>query len=132
MNSAAADHPLVPACRQCGPGAGFRCGWRQDSLGRRHVRASCARRGAWLVFLPSRGRYARLADAAASQTAILDALTRLEALGVEPYSDGTRVYFAPGDHQRVPPDLHAVIRQCGHALAKMLAGGRRVPHEHRT
>jgi hypothetical protein len=65
-------------------------------------------------------------SAAASQTPILDALVRLEEVGVELVSDGRQVRYA-GEGWRVMrdhPDLDAVVRQCGHQLARMLGDNR--------
>jgi hypothetical protein len=61
-----------------------------------------------------------MADAEASPTAILDALTRLEDLGVELLSDGRTVSYRPGDWERVPPDLRRIVDQVRHQLARLL------------
>jgi hypothetical protein len=52
-------------------------------------------------------------------------LTRLEGLGVELQSVGTHVFYAPGDWQKVPGDLRAIVRQCGYELARMIGDTRR-------
>jgi hypothetical protein len=65
------------------------------------------------------------ADRNASQTPILDALTKLDALGVDLKSDGKSVWLFPEDEKRVPPHAHSLIRQCSHQLAGML--GKRDP-----
>jgi hypothetical protein len=110
----------IPSCGRCGPGAGFRCAWQEDRLGRRHVRAECARCGRFLGFAPKEQPYAGMADAAASPTPVLDVLVRLEDLGVQLHSDGASVYVPGRDRHRVPPDLHSLIRQCAHQLARLL------------
>jgi hypothetical protein len=69
--------------------------------------------------------YTTEADANASASPVLDALVRLDDLGVELVSDGRRVWFADPDARRkVPRDLHAVVRECGHTLAMMMGDTR--------
>jgi hypothetical protein len=65
------------------------------------------------------------ANRAASTTPVLDALTRLGDLGIDLHSDGKSVWFAGDDWKRVPPDLYALVRQCGHELGKLLGNTRR-------
>jgi uncharacterized protein (DUF3820 family) len=62
--------PPLPACERCGPGAGHRCTWAGDRLGRRHVRAECGRCGGFLTFPPSVPPYSTMADAAATPTPV--------------------------------------------------------------
>jgi hypothetical protein len=50
------------------PGVGFLCSWKVDSLGRRHVRATCATCGRNLGFVPAVGEYAEMADLAGGVT----------------------------------------------------------------
>jgi hypothetical protein len=69
--------------------------------------------------------YVSQADAAASETPILDTLVRLQDLGVELVSDGQSLAFAGDGWRRTPPDLRAVVRQCGHQLAVLLGNTRR-------
>jgi hypothetical protein len=76
-------------------------------------------------FLPLREPYLSEVDRAATATPVLDALVRLEALGVELESDGRSVRFAGDDWRRVPPDLAAIVRQCSHRLAVLLGDIRR-------
>jgi hypothetical protein len=114
----------VPPCARCGA-AGYSCGWQQTRDGRRQIHAACTRCGRWLGFLPQVEPHTGQADAAASAAPILDALTRLEALGVELAGDGRAVWFAGDDWRRVPADLQAVVRQCRHTLAGMLGDTRR-------
>lgn len=113
--------PCVPACLRCGK-AGYRVHWQEDRRGGRRVRADCAGTGCgrWLCWLPCVPPYSDEADANASTTPILDALLRLQEIGVELASDGQTVGFAGDDWRRVPPDLYAVVRQCSHQLARML------------
>jgi hypothetical protein len=54
-----------PRCRSC-PDAGVNYRWALDRLGRRHIRAGCARCGGFLTFPPSVPPYSDLADAAAA------------------------------------------------------------------
>lgn len=54
---------------------------------------------------------------------VLDVLTRLAELGAELHSDGQMVWVKATDWRRVPPDLHALIRQCSHEPARTI--GRR-------
>jgi hypothetical protein len=118
--------PPIPKCHRCGA-AGYLCNWQEDSLGRKRIRASCRQCGLFLTFPPSIPPFTAQADEAASPAPILDALTKLEAIGVELQSDGKRVFYRPGDWRRVPPDLRAVVRQCGHQMAQMIGNttGRR-------
>jgi hypothetical protein len=110
-----------PACRACRT-ADYTCHWREDSLGRRFIRARCARCRRQLPggALPLVEPFLGMADATASGTPVLDALTRLEDLGIDLASDGRRVWFADDDYRRVPPDLDALVRQVNHSLARML------------
>jgi hypothetical protein len=109
----------VRACWVCGD-VGFACGWLEDSLGRRRVRAECVRCGRCLGHPPSVPPFSTMADAAASPTAVPDVLTRLEALGIELVSDGRSVNYKGTDYHRVPLDLRALVRQCSHQLARMM------------
>jgi hypothetical protein len=68
-----------------------------------------------------------MADAAASPTAVLDVLTRLEVLGIELESNGRRVWLRYEDYSRVSPDLRALIRSCSFQLAKRMG---RTRHQH--
>jgi hypothetical protein len=60
------------------------------------------------------------ADAAASTTPVLDALIQLDALGIELQSDGSKAWVAAEDWRRVPAELHSLIRQRSHQLARMI------------
>jgi hypothetical protein len=51
----------VGPCRVCGP-VGYSCGWLEDSLGRRRVRAECVRCGRCLGHPPSVPPYSTMAD----------------------------------------------------------------------
>ncbi len=75
-------------------------------------------------FAPQVEPFTSEADAAASDTPVLDVLTRLEELGVDLLSDGDTVWFAPGDWRRVPDDVLAAARQCKHSLARLLGDTR--------
>jgi hypothetical protein len=99
--------------------------WMQDSLGRVRIRAECSVCRRSTDHPPCVSPYTELADANASQTPILDALTRLEDLGVQLQSDGRTVAIPWQDWRRVPPDLHAIVRQCRHQLARLLGDTRR-------
>jgi hypothetical protein len=99
--------------------------WQEDRLGRRQIRAECDRCHRHLTFPPLAEPYISRANAAASATPILEALTRLDALGVELASDGHSVRFAGDGWRRVPPQLQALVRQCNHDLARMLGDNRR-------
>jgi hypothetical protein len=103
-------HPEAPIC----------CHWLEDSLGRKRVTAEysvCRRR---LGHPPSIPPYSTMADAAASPTAVLDVLTRLDALAIELEGDGRRVWLKYKDYSRVSPDLRALIRSSSHQLAGLL------------
>jgi hypothetical protein len=56
----------VPPCGRCGS-AEYRCRWFVDSTNRRHVRATCARCGNGLGFLPSASPFSDEADAAQAE-----------------------------------------------------------------
>jgi uncharacterized protein (DUF3820 family) len=116
--------PAPPACRDCGA-VGIVARWQEDSRGERRIRGACLRCGRYLCWLPNQEPWVGQADAVASKTPLLDALTRLEALGVELESDGQSVSIRWPDWQRVPQDLAAVIRQCSHQLARLLGDTRR-------
>jgi hypothetical protein len=53
--------PVFP-CRRC-PGAGYRCSWFEDSLGRRRIKAECTRCHATVDHPPSVPPYSTEADA---------------------------------------------------------------------
>jgi hypothetical protein len=123
MNTATASldqHPLIrcPSCLRCDQVAYT---WQAFANGTRHVRADCRRCGRYIKFAPRRSPYTDLADASASTSPILDALTLAESLGVELASDGVAVWPV-GD---TPPDLIALVRQCSPDLAQMLGDTRR-------
>jgi hypothetical protein len=61
----------------------------------------------------------RPAAAAASQNPILDALVRLDELGVELHGDGERCWPAVG-WARLPPEVQDLIRQEGRLLAGLI------------
>jgi hypothetical protein len=73
-----------------------------------------------LTFLPIVEPFIEHANAAASNTPLLDALTQLEDLGVTLRSDGSSCWIPYRDLPKVPPDLQDVVHQCNHQLAKML------------
>jgi hypothetical protein len=109
----------LPACQRC-PGVRPLLSWLQDSLGRDRIKIECARCHQSLGFAPQVSPYVEQANATASKTPVLDALTRFDAVGVELESDGKRVYYSPGAWQRVPPDLRRLVDQCRHLLARMI------------
>jgi uncharacterized protein (DUF3820 family) len=108
-----------PACRDCGR-AGVVARWQEDARGDRRIRGECPRCGRYLCWLPVIPPWVGQADAAASKTPLLDVLTMLDDLGVELESDGRSVSIPWRDWRRVPPELHAVIRQCNNQLARLL------------
>jgi hypothetical protein len=95
-------------------------GWMEDRLGRKHIRATCAVCNQCLGFVPSVPPYSTAADAAASPTALLDALTPLGDLGVDLASDGKAVWVRGDDRKKVEPDVMALVRQQGHLLAGLI------------
>src|SRR5579871_4786201 len=110
-----------PRCKRC-PSEDFSVEWQEDRRGRRCLRATCSC-DLFLCFLPLIQPWIDAANEVASPAPLLDALIRLEGLGIDLQSDGKTVWFFGDDRQRVPPDLHALIRQCSHQLARMI--GRR-------
>jgi hypothetical protein len=117
--------PIRP-CPRCG-GVGSFVFWQEDRAGRRRISARCKQCHRHLTFPPCVEPYLSMANAAASQTPILDALVRLEELGVEVHSDGQRAWIEYEDWNKVPADLHAIVRQCSHQLARMLGNTERTP-----
>jgi hypothetical protein len=111
-----------PLCREH-PGAGCRCLWGEDSLGRKFIRAECVRCCRSLGIMPKAEPYIGMADASATPTPVLDALVGFEAAGVEVRSDGKRAWV-DGDYRRVPPDVRNALRQAKHQLAKMVGDNR--------
>jgi hypothetical protein len=109
----------LPACRGCRT-VGIVARWQEDCRGDRRIRGECVRCGRFLCWLPQLEPWIRQADHHASPTPVLDVLTRLDDLGIELESDGHSVAIPLQDWQRVPPELHALIRQCSHQLARML------------
>ena len=71
-----------------------------------------------MTYPPSVPPYTTMADAALSETALLDVLTQLEDLGFEPRSDGKTVWI--DRPEAVSPGLLALMRQCSHQLARLL------------
>lgn len=88
-------HP--PRCDRCTSDL-FHVGWMEDRSGKRRIRASCSC-GRFLTFLPQNELWIALANNNASETAILDVLTRLEDLGINLQSDGERVWVHYEDTQ---------------------------------
>jgi hypothetical protein len=113
----------APTCRTC-PGATVLARWMEARDGSRRIRGECAQCHRSCGFLPQVEPYRSEADRAAVPAPILDALTRLEEIGVELQSDGRAGWFG-ADWRRVPPDLAATVRQCSHQLARMLGDTRR-------
>jgi hypothetical protein len=87
--------PPLPPCDRCG-GEGLRFSWHKTQNGVRQVRRECSRCGRSRGFSPRMLPFTALADAAASETSVLDVLTRCEDLGITLVSDGRGVDFAPG------------------------------------
>jgi uncharacterized protein (DUF3820 family) len=112
--------PPIPPCWRCGAAAGHQFSWQEDRRGQRRIRIECKRCHRFVTFAPLTSPYVEVADAAASTTPILDVLTQLDDLDVELQSDGSRAWVAAEDWRRVPPDLHALVRQCSHQLARMI------------
>ncbi len=119
----APPRPIQP-CDRCGPAGGVLIGWMQIRTGGRRLRAECRRCRALLDHPPCVPPYTTEADKTLSTTAVLDALTRLETLGVELQSDGRGVWIGWPERQRVPAELVAVVRQCSHQLATMIGDTR--------
>jgi hypothetical protein len=118
--------PTIPHCSRCeNTLPEFR--WQQDSRGQRRIRAECRNCHKFLTFAPLIPPYTTEADHYASRTPVLDALTKLETLGIEVVSDGKRAWVAWPACKRVPNDLLATLRQCSHQLAKMLGDNRPKP-----
>jgi hypothetical protein len=114
----APPRPLRPCSDH--PAAGHLCFWVEDSLGRRAIRAECRRCRRAVDRPPVVPPYTDQADALASAAPVLDALIGLDGLDVELCSDGASVWVPPEDWRRVPQDLHSIIRQCRHQLARMI------------
>src|SRR5262249_8229211 len=79
-----------PTCHRCGGGV-LRYYWSEFRNGTRQIRRACARRGAWLGHAPKRSPFVEMADAAGSQTALLDVLVLAEGEGVALRSAGLAV-----------------------------------------
>jgi hypothetical protein len=109
----------LPSCPHC-PGVAPLLSWQEDSLGRRHVRATCSRCQRWLGFVPKTAGNSAVADRSSSATDLLNCLTMLDELKIAIHSDGTRVYFTWPDCERVPAELHALVRACSFRLAKLM------------
>jgi hypothetical protein len=107
------------------PQAGVVCRWFEDAIGRRRISAHCRRCGRTTDHPPCVPPYTTEADRHASAAPILDALVRLDALGIELASDGRTVWLQGEDYRRVPPDLQAIVRQCRHQLATMIGNRKR-------
>jgi hypothetical protein len=108
----------VAPCREH-PAAGVRYRWQEDRAGRRHIRAECASCHRFLTFPPLRPPYTTMADAAATATPILDALTGLEDAGAQLHSDGRGVWIGAG-YKNVPPKVRDAVAQAKHQLATMI------------
>ena len=106
-------------CTRCGS-TELRHSWHEYRNGQRQIRRACGRCGTWLGSAPQTPEAVAEADARASKTDILDALTRLDDLGIEVCSDGRSVWAAGDGWRRMPPDLADVLRQCNHRLARLL------------
>jgi hypothetical protein len=121
INAPAAPPPRpIVRCRQH-PDAEPLCYWMQDRLGRRRIRAECSHCRRMVDHPPIVEPYVSMADRNASPAPVFDALIQLDALGVELGNDGKRVWIPAEQDKRVPPVLRAIIRQCAHQLATMLA-----------
>jgi hypothetical protein len=112
----------IPSCSRC-KNTLYDCRWQEDRAGRKSIRAECRYCHMFLAFAPLVPPFTEEADKNASAAPVLDALTRLEALGVEVQSDGKSCWLRWEDEARVPPQLRSVLRQCSHQLAGLL--GRR-------
>ncbi len=110
-----ADHPGVPPL----------CFWMEDRLGRRRIRAECRRCRRSVDCPPLVPPFTTMADALASPAPILDALTRMDEMGIEVCSDGRSVWLDCENYRKTPPDLQAIIRQCSHQLAGLLGDNRK-------
>jgi len=110
--------PLRP-CRNH-PQAPLACRWFEDAQGRRRIRADCTLCHSYADYPPCVPPYSAEADRNASPAPVLDVLIRLEHLGVELESDGRTCKVPYRDWRRVPAEVHALIRQANHQLARML------------
>jgi hypothetical protein len=117
-----ARRPILPPCPRCGF-KGIRASWQEDRAGRSRIRGECWECRRYRGWLPIRQPFIFLADQTASPAPVLDALTWLDDIGAELRSDGAAVWVKPSDWRRLPPELHALIRQCSHKLARLM--GRR-------
>jgi hypothetical protein len=111
--------PRIPDCPRCGNTL-YECQWQADRTGQKRIRVECRGCHGFITFAPLVSPFVEEADQKASQTPILDVLTRLDALGAELQSDGQSVWLDAAGEGRVPPALLALIRQCSHELAGML------------
>jgi hypothetical protein len=112
-----------PECDRC-HSRDVALSWQQVSNGGKRIRAECRRCGRFVKFLPETPENVAAADAAASPTALLDVLTRLEEAGVNLDHDGRRVWVRWEGGQRLPSDLRTLIHQCSHSLAQLLGDTR--------
>lgn len=94
--------------------------WQEDRLGRKRIRRTCKRCGAWMGCAPTVEPFVSEANASASPTAVLDVLLMAEAEGVRLVSDGAAADLAPGDWRRASPQLRDRLQQCRHLLGSML------------
>jgi hypothetical protein len=112
-----------PKCDRC-HSRDIALSWQQLANGAKRIRAECRHCHGFIKFMPETPENVAAADAAASPTALLDVLTRLEEAGVNLDSDGRRVWVRWEDGQRLPSDLRTLIHQCSHSLAKLLGDTR--------
>jgi hypothetical protein len=114
----------IPSCSRCGGNSPF-VFWMEDSRGNRRLSARCSLCRKHLKFPPIVEPFIAMANQNASQTPILDVLTRLDELGMELQSDGVRAWVKWEDSKRVPQELLAIVSQCSHQLARMLGNKER-------
>ena len=112
----------LPPCPRCGSADEPLLSWHQQRDGRRAIRRTCGRCGAWRGTAPQTSGNIAAADRAAIPTAALDALLLSEEEGVELVSDGRGILLGRNGH-RASARLRDAVRQQGHLLASLL--GRR-------
>jgi len=111
----------APACERCGPGVSIDYCWVELRHGRRRIRRTCRRCDRHLGFAPLFPSVVSQANAAVSETALLDVLIAAHDLGVELRNDGRSVEFASAHYYyRSTPELRRKLGQVRCTLATMM------------
>jgi hypothetical protein len=108
-----------PECDRC-HSRDIALSWQQLANGAKPIRAECRHCHGFIKFMPETPENVGAANAAASPTALLDVLTRLDDYRVNLDSDGMRAWLRWEDCPRVPPDVQAMVRQYSHSRAQLL------------